>query len=84
MVNKMNTAFVLACFPSIRAAESHLLALLARLPGQYSQFVVVTPSLDFSREPIYPKLQAASIFPVSLPASFGKRDFPSKVRLKSV
>jgi len=75
VINKVSITFILAFFPNNRSAEPHLLALPSRLPDQYSRLVVVTPLLDLSREPIYPKLRAASIFPVSLPASFGHRDF---------
>lgn len=76
LVDSRNTAFVLACFHSIQAAEPHLLSLPARLPRQCcASSIVITPSLDLSREPIYPKLHTASVFPVILPASFGKRDF---------
>ena len=75
VVNEQNTAFIFACFTNIRAAEPHLLALPARLPGQYTKIVVVTPTLDLSREPIYLKLRAASIFPLTLPATFGKKNF---------
>ena len=72
---ELNIDFIFACFPNIRAAESHLLALPACLPGQYAQTVLVTPTLDLFREPIYPKLRVISIFPVILPATFGKRNF---------
>ena len=75
VVGEINTAFVLALFPNLRAAEAHILSLAARLPAQYSQTVVVTPSLNLSREPIYSRLRAASIFPVTLSATFGKRNF---------
>ena len=72
---ELNINFIFACFPNIRMAETPLLALPARLPGQYTQIVIVTPTLDLSRDPIYPKLRAIYIFPVILPAAFGKRNF---------
>jgi len=76
LVERRATAFVLACFPSVQAAEPHLLSLPARLPGHCAaRAVVITPSLDLNREPIYPKLRTASIFPATLPPSFGRRDF---------
>jgi len=75
VVEGLNTAFILAFFPDIRLAEPHLLSLLARIPAQYEQMVVVTPSLSLSQEPIYSMLRASSIFPVTLPASFGQRNF---------
>jgi len=75
VINDQNTAFIFACCTNTRAAEPHLLALPARLPGQYTKIVVVTPTLDLTRESIYPKLRAAAIFPVILPATFGKRNF---------
>ena len=76
LVERRATAFVLACFPSARAAEPHLLSLPARLPGHCAaRAVVIAPSLDLDAEPIYPKLRAASIHPATLPATFGRRHF---------
>jgi hypothetical protein len=72
---ELNLDFVPAYFPNIQTTESHLPAPPVRLPGQYNQIVVVTPTLNLSREPIYPRLQAISIFPVILPATFGKKNF---------
>ncbi|HDL63784.1 MAG TPA: hypothetical protein ENH12_00195 [Proteobacteria bacterium] len=53
---ELNIDFVPAYFPNIRTTESHLLTLPARLPAQYNQIVVVTPTLNLSRESISPKL----------------------------
>ena len=75
VVKSINTAFILALFPDIRSAEPHLLSLLARIPPTYQRLVVVTPTLNLTQKPIYLKLRAASIFPVTLPSSFGQRDF---------
>jgi len=76
LVERRATAFVLACFPSAQAAEPHLLSLPARLPGHCAaRAVVITPSLDLNCEPIYPKLRAASVYPATLPPSFGRRDY---------
>ena len=76
LVERLATAFVLACFPSAQAAEPHLLSLPARLPGHCAaRAVVLTPSLDLETEPIYPKLRTASLHPSTLPAAFGRRHF---------
>ena len=75
VISEKNTAFIFACFQNIQTAEHHLLALPARLYNQYTQIVVVTPTLDLARDPIYPRLRVASIFPVTLPPTFGQRDF---------
>jgi hypothetical protein len=75
VVGGLNTAFVLALFPNEKSAEPHLLSLRARIPPPYQQMVVVAPTLSLPKEPIYPKLRAASIFPVILSSSFGKPSF---------
>jgi len=75
VIDDANTAFVFALFASMRTATAPVLSLTALLPPQYSQTVVVTPSLDLSRPPIYPRLRAASIYPVTLPAAFGQKNF---------
>lgn len=72
VVNSVNTAFIVAFFPNIESAEPHLLAAVS---GNYQQTVVLAPSLNLAREPIYSKLRTASIFPVTLPPSFGKQSF---------
>ncbi len=75
VIDETNTAFVLALFANMRNAAAPVLSLAALLPSQYARTVVVTPSLDLSREPIYSKLRAASIHPVTLPAAFGQKNF---------
>jgi hypothetical protein len=75
VVRDLNTAFILVLFHSIQSAEPHLLSLSTTVPANYQQKVVVTPSLSLSQQPIYSKLRAASVFPVTLPPSFGKQDF---------
>jgi len=75
VIDEINTAFVLALFANMRTAAAPVLSLAALLPSQYSRAVVVTPTLNLSREPIYSKLRAASLFPVTLPAVFGQRNF---------
>lgn len=76
LVERRATAFVLAFFASVQAAEPHLLSLPARLPGHCSsRAVVIAPSLDLNVDPIYPKLRAASLHPATLPAEFGQRHF---------
>jgi len=75
VVHDVNTAFTLVLFANIQSAEAYLLSLPARIPASYRRTVVVTPSLSLAREPIYAKLIAASIFPVTLPLSLGLRDF---------
>jgi hypothetical protein len=67
--------FILALFPNIEAAEPHLLSLPSRIPTNYEQIVVITPSLSLTQEPIYAKLKNASMVSVSLTTSFGKQDF---------
>ena len=75
VVEGTNTAFILALYPNVRSAEPALLSLPARIPQNCQQMVVVTPSLELTEESIYSKLRAASVFPIVLPASFGKRHF---------
>ncbi len=75
VIGGINTAFILALFHNVQAAEPHLLSLPSRIPTNYEQIVVVTPSLSLTQEPIYAKLKNASMFPITLPPSFGQRDF---------
>lgn len=75
VVEGINTAFVMAFFSNVYSAESHVLSLLARVPSDYERIVVVTPSTHLTNKSIYSKLRAALIFPVTLPSSFGQRDF---------
>lgn len=72
VVNELNTAFILALFPNVGSAEPHLLSLLARIPTNYGRMVLVTPSLSLTQDPVYSKLRAASIFPSTIPSSFGQ------------
>ena len=75
VVEQVNTAFILALFPDAETAEPHLLSLPNRLAANYQRVVVVTPSLSLTHELIYAKLRTASIFPVTLPPSFGQDNY---------
>jgi hypothetical protein len=75
VVDGLATAFIFAFFPSIQSAETNLLSLLAIVPTNYQQMVIVTPSLSLVQQSIYSKLRAVSIFPVTLPPSFGEHNF---------
>ena len=73
VIEGINTAFIFAIFPNVQDAEPHLLSLPTRIPVNYQQIVVVTPSLSLTQEPIYAKLKNASIFPVTIAPSFGQQ-----------
>ncbi len=75
VVEQVSTAFILALFPDVQAAEPHLLSLPTRIAANYQRVVVITPSLSLTQEPIYAKLRTASIFPVTLPSSFGQDNY---------
>jgi len=75
VVNGTNTAFVMAFFTSAQSAEPQILSLMARVPANYGQTIVITPSLCLTQESIYSKLKASSIFPVTLSSTFGQDDF---------
>ncbi len=75
VVERVSTAFILALFPDAETAEPHLLSLSTRIAANYQRIVVVTPSLGLTQEPIYAKLRTASIFPVTLPPSFGQDSY---------
>ena len=74
VIKGLSTAFILALFPDAETAEPHLLSLPTRIAANYQRVVVVTPSLGLTQEPIYTKLKAASLFPITLPSSFGQQD----------
>lgn len=75
VIGGINTAFILALYPNVQDAEPHLLSLPSRIPTNYEQIVVVTPSLSLTQEPIYAKLKNASMVPVTLTPSFGQQNF---------
>ena len=75
IVDDVNTAFIMAFFSSIKFAETQLLSLLALIPTNYGQIIVITPSLRLTNGDIYPKLRTASIYPVTLQDSFGQHDY---------